>query len=66
MNPVEACYGFRTLFPLTIIPLSSYVVVILDAKKREKEMMHIQAKVTESIEKTIQRWPFERIEGERK
>uniref|UniRef100_A0A3Q7IUM6 Uncharacterized protein n=1 Tax=Solanum lycopersicum TaxID=4081 RepID=A0A3Q7IUM6_SOLLC len=37
-----------------------------DAKKREKEMMHIQAKVTESIEKTIQRWPFERIEGERK
>ncbi|KAH0778765.1 hypothetical protein KY290_005192 [Solanum tuberosum] len=45
MSPFEACYDFKPLFPLTMIPLSSDVVVNLDAKKRVKEMMNIHAKV---------------------
>ena len=50
MYPFEACYGFKPLFPLTMIPLSSDVVLILDAKHRAKEMMNIHAKVKYSIE----------------
>ena len=34
-----------------MITLSSDVVLSLDAKRREKEMMNIHAKVKESIEK---------------
>ena len=36
MSPFEACYGFNPLFPLIMTPLSSHVVVSLDAKQRAR------------------------------
>ena len=51
MSSFEACYGFKPLFPLTMISLSSDVVVRLDAKQRAKEMTNIHVKVKEAIEK---------------
>lgn len=51
ISPFKACYGFKPLFPSTMIPLSSHVVVSLDAKQRAREMMNIHSKVNEVIDK---------------
>ncbi|CAN4106290.1 unnamed protein product [Withania somnifera] len=66
MTPFEACYGFNPLLPLTLTPLSSDVVISLDAKKRAEEMLKVHTKVRESIDRTNSKVSKRKNRGKKK